>query len=74
MTTSGEENRVSDALLVTVPAAAKMLAVSRSTLYAMLRSGTICSVTIGSLRRIPLSDLMDYIQRLKDQAAERGGY
>jgi excisionase family DNA binding protein len=51
-------------LLLTVPEAAKALAISRSKLYELLASGTIASIRIGGSRRIPLTALEDYIARL----------
>jgi excisionase family DNA binding protein len=65
---------MADELLLSVAEAARRLGVSRSTLYNKLRQGTICSLTIGSLRRIPVADLQEYIQKLRDEAAARGGY
>ena len=63
-----------DALLVSVPEAARRLCVGRSTMYTLLRKRTIASVTIGALRRVPVADLENYILTLKEQAANRKGY
>jgi len=51
-------------LLVTVPEAAKALAISRSKLYELLASGAIASVRIDGSRRIPLTALEEYVSRL----------
>ena len=65
---------MADELLVTVPEAARRLCIGRSTTYALLRNGIISSVTIGTLRRVPVADLENYILTLKEQAANRDGY
>ncbi len=44
-------------LLLTIPEAARQLSVGRTTLYAMLKSGELFSVTVGRLRRIPIDSL-----------------
>ncbi len=51
-------------LLMTVPEAAKALAISRSKLYELIASGTIASVRIDGSRRIPLTALEEYVSRL----------
>jgi excisionase family DNA binding protein len=51
-------------LLLTVPEAAKALAISRSKLYQLLASGAIRSVRIHGSRRIPADALTTYINRL----------
>ena len=51
-------------LLLTVPEAAKALAISRSKRYELLASGTIASVRIDGSRRIPLTALEEYVSRL----------
>ncbi|MER7542030.1 helix-turn-helix domain-containing protein [Spirillospora sp. NPDC127506] len=51
-------------LLLTVPEAAKALAISRSKLYELLASGALRSVRIDGSRRIPLHALNDYINAL----------
>jgi excisionase family DNA binding protein len=42
-------------LLLTVPEAAEVLAISRSKLYELLASGAIASIRIDGSRRIPLT-------------------
>ncbi len=46
---------------LTVEEAARRLGVGRTTMYALLASGEIPSVTIGRLRRIPAEALKDYV-------------
>ena len=46
---------------LTVEEAARRLGVGRTTMYALLASGEIPSVTIGRLRRIPAEALNDYV-------------
>jgi excisionase family DNA binding protein len=56
-------------LLLTVPEAAKALAISRSKLYELLASGAIRSIRIDGSRRIPLNALNDYVNALMEEAA-----
>ncbi len=56
-------------LLLTVPEAAKALAISRSKLYELLTSGAVRSVRIDGSRRIPLNALNAYIDTLMKEAA-----
>lgn len=49
--------------------AAVQLRISRTKVYALLRSGAIRSVKIDGLRRIPASALVDYVADLERQAA-----
>jgi excisionase family DNA binding protein len=51
-------------LLLTVPEAAKALAISRSKLYELLTSGAVASIRIDGSRRIPLTLLEEYIAKL----------
>lgn len=46
---------------LTVEEAARRLGVGRTTMYALLASGEVPSVTIGRLRRIPAEALNDYV-------------
>ena len=56
--------------LLTVPEAMNQLQVSRWTLYNLIRSGQLASVTIGRCRRIPATALDTFIaQRLEQEAA-----
>ncbi|MEW2356408.1 helix-turn-helix domain-containing protein [Spirillospora sp. NPDC029432] len=53
-------------LLLTVPEAAKALAISRSKLYQLLATGDIRSIRIDGSRRVPLDALNAYINALMD--------
>ena len=51
-------------LLLTVPEAADALSISRAKLYQLISSGAVDSVRIDGARRIPVTALTDYINRL----------
>jgi excisionase family DNA binding protein len=55
-----DENRV----VLTIEEAARRLGVGRTTMYALVMSGEIRSVTIGRLRRVPARCLTEYIDNL----------
>ncbi len=65
------EERAVEQLLETPEQAAKVLQISRSTLFALLASGEVKSVKIGRNRRIPHDALVEYVQRLR--AEQSGG-
>jgi len=46
---------------LTVVEAARRLSVGRTTMYALIASGEIPSVTVGRLRRVPAEALKDYV-------------
>lgn len=50
-------------LLVRVEEAARILSLSRSTIYEMLDSGELPSVRRGSARRIPLAAVRAWVER-----------
>jgi excisionase family DNA binding protein len=50
-------------LLVRVEEAARLLSLSRSTIYEMLDRGELPSVRCGAARRIPLAALRVWIER-----------
>ena len=54
-------------LLLTVPEAAKALAISRSKLYELLAAGLVRSVRIDGSRRVPVEALETYVSHLLDQ-------
>ncbi|WP_457029216.1 helix-turn-helix domain-containing protein [Kitasatospora sp. P5_F3] len=54
---------------LTVEEAARRLGVGRTTMYALVASGEIPSVTIGRLRRVPAEGLKEYIAA-RSQAAD----
>jgi excisionase family DNA binding protein len=53
-------------LLLTVEQAARKLNVGRSTLYGLLHSGRLESVTVGRLRRVPAVSLSRFIESLRN--------
>jgi len=53
--------------MLTVPQAARALAISRSKLYELIASGALRSVRVHGSRRIPRKALEDYIDRLLAQ-------
>lgn len=52
-------------LMLTVEEAARRLSVSRTTLYDLLHRGEIESVHIGSLRRVPVDCLEEFVARCR---------
>ena len=54
-------------VLITVPEAARRLAISRSYLYQYLQRGTLPSVRIGRTRRIRVTDLAAFVERLQEE-------
>jgi excisionase family DNA binding protein len=54
-------------LVLSVEAAADMLSISRTRMFALLKSGSVRSVRIGRLRRIPAEALTAYVDQLKQQ-------
>ena len=54
-------------LLLTVKMAAARLSVAESTLYLLVTSGELESITIGRARRIPMDALTAYIDRLREE-------
>jgi excisionase family DNA binding protein len=61
MTVSGSYVR-----LVTIPAAAALLGLSRSKLYELLGEGALPTVRIGRSRRIAIADLEAFVGRCRD--------
>jgi excisionase family DNA binding protein len=57
------------ALLLTPEEAARRLSIGRTTIYALMASGDLPSVTIGRCRRIPASALKSFVVRLGDEAS-----
>lgn len=57
-------------LLLTPQEAARVLGISRATLYELLRAGAVESVRIGRSRRVPAAALAAYVDRLRGQAAD----
>ena|SRR5271157_2537891 len=57
-----------DLLLVTPEEAARRLSVGRTTIYELMASGELQSVNIGRCRRVPVSSLSLFVNRLIDDA------
>lgn len=56
-------------VFVSAETAAEMCSVSRSTIYAWIRTGTLKSTKIGGLRRIRVADLMAIGAETPDSAS-----
>jgi excisionase family DNA binding protein len=56
-------------LLLTAEETAEILGIGRSKVYELLRAGVIQSVRIGTCRRIPAAAIVDYVERLRREAA-----
>jgi excisionase family DNA binding protein len=52
-------------LILTVEAAARRLGVGRTTLYRLISTGEIETVSIGRLRRVPVDAVRAYVDRLR---------
>jgi excisionase family DNA binding protein len=46
---------------------AKILSVSRSTVYQLLKSGELKAVRVGRVRRVSQNQLVEYIMKLEDK-------
>jgi excisionase family DNA binding protein len=51
-------------LVLSVEAAAELLSVSRTRIFALIKTGEMQSVRIGRLRRIPAAALAEYVRAL----------
>jgi excisionase family DNA binding protein len=60
---STPDNRV----VLTIEEAAERLGIGRTTMYALVMSGQVRSVTIGRLRRVPVQCLDEYVADLLAQ-------
>lgn len=64
-----------DQLLLTPEHAAEVLAVGRTKLYELLRTGALESVRIGAARRIPAAALTAYVEQLREnETADADAY
>ena len=62
---------MSNELLVTAEGAAQRLSIGRSRVFQLLKTGELESLLLGRSRRIELSALKAYVERLRaEQAAE----
>ncbi len=58
-----------DSELLTVPDVMARLKISRSTVYDLIRTRQLASITIGRARRIPTHTLSNYIHTHLEEAA-----
>jgi len=56
------------AVLLTVEEAAKRLRIGRTSMYCLVSTGAIETVTVGRLRRVPEECLAEYVTRLRQRA------
>ncbi len=54
-------------LLLTPEQAASSLAIGRTVVYELMRSGALESVRIGTSRRVPADALQEYVDRLREK-------
>jgi len=59
-----EEGKTSEVRLITVSEAARRLGIGRTACYALVLKGELQSVKIGRSRRVVVSSLEAYIERL----------
>lgn len=59
------ERTTTSVLLLTVEEAAQRLSIGRTTMYSLVSTGAIESVTIGRLRRVPSESLERYVSSLR---------
>ena len=59
-----------DQLLVTPEEAARRLSVGRTTIYELMASGELQSVSIGRCRRVPAISLSSFVNRLIGDAID----
>ncbi|MFN8480187.1 MAG: helix-turn-helix domain-containing protein [Kouleothrix sp.] len=63
MTEKNSERPAIEPLLVRVEEAARILSLSRSTIYEMMDSGELPSVRWGAARRIPMAALRAWVEQ-----------
>ena len=56
------------AVLLTVEEAARRLRIGRTSMYRLVSTGAIETVTVGRLRRVPEECLVEYVTRLRQDA------
>jgi len=62
-----------DQLLITVSQAAQRLGLGRSFVYLhFIRTGALRSIRVGSARRVLVSDLSAFVERLKSEQDTNG--
>ncbi|WP_241831447.1 helix-turn-helix domain-containing protein [Parafrankia soli] len=57
-------------LLLSTPDAAARLNIGRSTLYDLIRAGSLATVRVGRRRLVPVDDLARYVASLQADGAE----
>jgi excisionase family DNA binding protein len=60
----GDDRSHARRVLLTVEAAAERLSISRTRMYALIKSGEVISVRVGRLRRVPVAALEAFTERL----------
>ncbi|MDZ4719653.1 MAG: helix-turn-helix domain-containing protein [Roseiflexaceae bacterium] len=68
MTDLKQPTALVEPLLVRVEEAARMLSLSRSTIYEMMDAGDLPSVRHGTARRIPVAALRDWVVQQTQQS------
>ena len=63
-----DEHSADRPLLLTAAQAAAALAICRTKVYELLRSGRLRSVQIGASRRTPAMELAEFVERLRTEA------
>ena len=58
-----------DKLLLSPEEAAELLGVARSTIYDLMRMKILASVKVGRYRKVPVSQLRAYVDRLTSSGA-----
>jgi excisionase family DNA binding protein len=56
------------AVLLTVEEAAERLRIGRTSMYRLVSTGAVETVTVGRLRRVPAECLAEYVARLRFDA------
>lgn len=70
---AGRDHRSPPRVLLSVEEAAEQLSLSRTRLYALIKTGDIESVRVGRLRRVPADALLHFVARLvAEQSAKHG--
>ncbi|MGC5288968.1 helix-turn-helix domain-containing protein [Micromonospora sp. DT231] len=57
-------------VVLTIEEAAQRLGIGRTTMYALIKTGRIRTVTIGRLRRVPTFCLDEYVRNLLAQPTD----
>jgi excisionase family DNA binding protein len=68
--TRDEPGKVLGALLVTIPDAARILAVGRSTIYELIGSSELATVHIGRSVRVPVDELRRFVAQRSLEGCE----